>query len=130
MNKDSKKFDPAIIEAEENLLIDYQFLVQELMVKKNVSRADLAEAAGLSKARLSQLLGPEANPTIKTMARLIHALGEKPVVSSTKVDARSQRALGPVREVGWAELASNDNFTNVFLDNEFITLSVTFPEAA
>ena len=45
----AKKFDPAIIEAEENLLIDYQFLLQELMKQKSVTPTQLAEMAGLSK---------------------------------------------------------------------------------
>lgn len=58
------------------------------MTKKNMSRSDLAQKAGISKARLSQLLSSEANPTTKTFARLFHALGEeiligtKPKVSS------------------------------------------------
>jgi DNA-binding phage protein len=64
-----------IIEAEENLLIDFQFLVQEAITAKGISRSELAEKAGMSKARLSQVLTPEANPTVKTMARIFHALG-------------------------------------------------------
>ena len=69
--------DTKTIEAEENLLIDYQFLLQELMVSKNVSRTELAEKAGISKARLSQIFSAEANPTLKTFARLFYALGEE-----------------------------------------------------
>ncbi|OYU91929.1 MAG: hypothetical protein CFE29_03530 [Bradyrhizobiaceae bacterium PARB1] len=64
----------SIIEAEENLLIDFQFLVQELLTDKGMTRAQLAERAGLSEARLSQLLSSRANPTVKTMARVFHAL--------------------------------------------------------
>ena len=58
----AKKFDPAIIEAEENLLIDYQFLLQELMKQKSVTPTQLAEMAGLSKSRISQIISPDANP--------------------------------------------------------------------
>jgi transcriptional regulator with XRE-family HTH domain len=113
MKTDSTKFDPAVIEAEENLLLDYQFLVQELMVKKNISRADLSAATGLSQARLSQLLGSEANPTLKTMARIIHALGERPYVSTkgpenVEKKPRSAQSPRPV-QFGWGDLASNDN---------------------
>lgn len=71
------RLDAAITEAEEDLLIDFQFLVQGLMDKKGISRTELAKRAGVSKARLSQVLGAEANPTVKTFARLLHALSEK-----------------------------------------------------
>lgn len=69
-------FEVSRIEAEENLLIDFQFLIQELMVTKNISRTELSERSGLSAARLSQIFNSEANPTVKTMARIFHALGE------------------------------------------------------
>lgn len=69
-------FEVSRIEAEENLLIDFQFLIQELMVTKNISRAELSERSGLSAARLSQIFHSGANPTVKTMARIFHALGE------------------------------------------------------
>lgn len=78
-----QKFDPAVIEAEENLLIDFQFLVQETMSALNISRSELAARAGFSKARVTQMLGNDANPTIKSMARLFHALGERVCVSRT-----------------------------------------------
>ncbi len=77
----AKAFDPEIVRAEENLLIDCQFLIQELMSEKGVTRSQLADLAGVSKARLSQMLGVEANPTLKSVARLVHALGESVSVS-------------------------------------------------
>ena len=67
-------FDAARIEAEENLLIDCQFLIQELMVAKGISRSQLSQKTGLSVARLSQIMSSEANPTVKTLARILHAL--------------------------------------------------------
>lgn len=75
-------FDASRIEAEENLLINYQFLIQELMVAKGISRAKLSALTGLSVARLSQVMSPEANPTVKTLARIVHALGEAISVST------------------------------------------------
>jgi transcriptional regulator with XRE-family HTH domain len=45
-----------------------------------MARVDLAKKAGISKAQLSQLLSSEANPTVKTFARIFHALGEKPTL--------------------------------------------------
>ncbi|WP_441277966.1 helix-turn-helix domain-containing protein [Tardiphaga sp. 172_B4_N1_3] len=91
----SKVFNANVVEAEENLLIDYQFLIQELMTAKGVTRAQLAEKTGLSVARLSQIMSPYANPTAKTLARVVHALGEKIEVSVARpravIGARHER---------------------------------------
>lgn len=75
-------FDAGRVEAEENLLIDAQFLIQELMAEKGVTRAQLAALTGLSVARLSQIMSTNANPTLKTLARIVHALGETVSVST------------------------------------------------
>jgi transcriptional regulator with XRE-family HTH domain len=77
----TEKLDPAIIEAEENFLIDVQFLLQEVMTRNGVTLSQLAERAGVSKSRISQVMSPDANPTAKTFARLFHALGEELLVS-------------------------------------------------
>ena len=81
MSKVSIDFDPRVIEAEENLLIDCQFLIQDLMNKSGISRSALAKRVGISEARLSQLMSSKANPTAKTLARIFHALGAKPSIS-------------------------------------------------
>jgi transcriptional regulator with XRE-family HTH domain len=70
MSKNQVKMDPQIVEAEESFLIDFQFLVQDLIDAMKISRSDLAKRAGLTKGRLSQILSAEANPTVKTFARL------------------------------------------------------------
>ena len=84
MTKVNRPVDPNLTEAEEHLLIDCQILLHETIVSKNINRSELADKAGMSKARLSQLMRPEANPTIKTMARLFHALGEELSVAVKK----------------------------------------------
>lgn len=63
--------------AEEDLVIDVQFLIQELLDEKGVSRSELSEKVGISKARLSQLLGTDANPTLRNIARILHSLDER-----------------------------------------------------
>jgi transcriptional regulator with XRE-family HTH domain len=88
MTKIKSRVDPKVIEAEEHLLIDCQILLQETIASKNLTRSALAEKAGMSKARLSQLMQAEANPTVKTMARLFHALDEELVISTKKKDSR------------------------------------------
>jgi transcriptional regulator with XRE-family HTH domain len=94
----AEKFDPAIIEAEENLLIDFQFLLQEVVTQKGVSLSELAEKAGVSKSRISQVLSPEANPTAKTFARLFHALGEEVSVSVKKKSKAATAESQPAKE--------------------------------
>ena len=57
----------------------------------------------MSKARLSQIMSPEANPTLKTMARLFHALGEQMTVgvnSEKRVDIAPP--IEPLADV-WTE---------------------------
>lgn len=102
-------FDAGRIEAEENLLIDYQFLIQELMTAKGISRAKLAELTGLSVARLSQVMGPSANPTVKTLARIVHALGETVSVGTVNKLAKEHcdvLAAAPVQWQWFDELAT------------------------
>ena len=76
------------VEAEEDLLIDFQFLVQDVLNSKGVSKSELAKRTGISKARLSQILSAEANPSVKTFARLFHALGVKvePRIAARRID--------------------------------------------
>jgi len=82
--------DPKVIEAEENLLIDFHFLLQELMAEKGISQSELAEMAGLSKPRLTQILSSEANPTIKSIARLFYALKEQVCLSRKPLPAEEK----------------------------------------
>src|ERR1700744_5750276 len=88
-------FNASRIEAEENFLIDFQFLIQELMVAKKINRVELSERTGLSAARISQILGSQANPTVKTMARIFPALGE-PVHLSANCAPATERARAPM----------------------------------
>ncbi len=77
MTRNKIELDPKIVEAEEDFLIDFQFLVQDLINSRRISRTELARKASISKARLSQILSAEANPTVRTFARLFHALDAK-----------------------------------------------------
>lgn len=92
-------FDAEIIQAEENFLIDIQFLIQELIDKKGMSRSDLAVKAKISKARLSQLLGSEANPTVKSIVGIFHALGEEPLITSRKKSATIKQIIAEATAV-------------------------------
>jgi transcriptional regulator with XRE-family HTH domain len=74
-----------LIEAEESLLADFQVALHWLMTDKKISRAALAERMGVSKARITHLLRPEANPTLKTAARAFTALGEACELSTPRL---------------------------------------------
>lgn len=68
-------FDEMAVEAEENLVIDVQFLIQRLLNESGMSRADLARRVGISRARLTQMMKPDANLQLRTIARVLYALG-------------------------------------------------------
>lgn len=92
--------DPQVTEAEENFLIDCQFLVQDLINAGGISRTELARRAGISKSRLSQILSAEANPSVKTFARLFHVLGAKvtpPMASFVSANIFPPQPYGPHR---------------------------------
>lgn len=76
-----------------------------MYVAKGISQSVLADLAGISKARLSQILSDEANPTLKTFAGLFHALGERVCVSSMPLDvAVNQTQEAPAQgEWQWAQ---------------------------
>jgi transcriptional regulator with XRE-family HTH domain len=94
MDKLKKGFDVASVEAEEDLVIDIQFLLQSVLVESGITRAELAKRLGLSKARLSQLFAAESNPTVRTCARLFHALDKRLNVSVGGSGHKSSGAVG------------------------------------
>jgi len=73
--REMKAVDERQIEAEENFVLDAQFLLQDLMAEQGISRAELSRRAGISKARISQLMKAGANPTLRNLAKLFYALG-------------------------------------------------------
>jgi len=48
--------------------------VQAVLDARDMTRADLAKRMGVSAARVTQALAPDANPTIATMAAISSAL--------------------------------------------------------
>lgn len=76
------KQNERIIFAEEALVVNAQGLLQELLDEKGLSRADLARAMGVSRARVTQLFSDECkNFTLRLWARALFALGEEAVVT-------------------------------------------------
>ncbi len=69
---------------EEAFVVDVQSFLHHLMVEKGFNRSQLAEAMGVSRARVTQIFSDECkNFTIRLLARAVHALGEKPEITSS-----------------------------------------------
>ncbi|MCY1642111.1 helix-turn-helix domain-containing protein [Methylorubrum sp. SL192] len=82
--------DVRLIEREEGLITEVQYLVQELMNERGLNRVQLAELLGISKSRVTQLLGDNANPTLRTLVAVFDALGEE--IDISRVSRRRQDA--------------------------------------
>lgn len=76
MNQVVDKEQTAIF-AEEAFVVDVQSFLHHMMEEKGFSRADLAKAMGVSRARITQIFSDESkNFTVRLLARAAHAMGE------------------------------------------------------
>jgi transcriptional regulator with XRE-family HTH domain len=82
----------------------YLFRVTEdilvAMEDQGVSKAELAQRLGKSKARISQLLGGSSNMTIGTLADIAFALGLTLDKTFTEYSNRRYRIVGRAGEAG------------------------------
>ena len=63
--------------ATEALVFSTQVALQKAMNRKGVGKKELSERLGMSPARVSQIFSSNSpNLTLKTIARIAHALGE------------------------------------------------------
>jgi len=88
----------------EDLIFSVQLAIQKVMNASCVTQKELAERLGISPARVSQFLSSEgANLTIKTVARIGHALGENfTLVRQTKeFEHYEVKALSKLSVVGF-----------------------------
>ena len=65
---------------QERLILQATERIVELMQQQNVTRTELAQRLGKSKSWISQLLAGEANFTLRTLADVFGALGQRAVV--------------------------------------------------
>ena len=78
-----KTSENAVLYAEEALVVDVQSFIHRMMTDKGMSRTQLADAMGVTKARVTQIFSDECkNFTIKLLARAVHAMGEQVEVTS------------------------------------------------
>lgn len=91
--------------AEEALVVDLQSLLHTVMVEKGFTRAQLAEAMGVSRARVSQLFSDDCtNFTVRMLARALFALGEQLEVSCPTMARAKARAevFESLEKITWA----------------------------
>ncbi|MDO6591827.1 MULTISPECIES: helix-turn-helix domain-containing protein [Rhodobacterales] len=110
--------DQEEIFAIEELVFSVQISLQRAMNRNGVSSKELAERLGMTPARVSQIFSSKgSNLTIKTIAKVINALGEE-FEFSPKVKKRSTQATEQVAKFAplilqfpstiWEERPAND----------------------
>lgn len=75
MTKTARPLTKEEVIAAEDALMDFQFAVIDAMNAKGISNSQFAELLGVSRARVSQMLSSDANPTIKLVGRALAVLG-------------------------------------------------------
>ncbi len=99
-NHHIESFD--FISAEENALMDFQFALIDAMNEQGMTKAELAETLGVTRARVSQLLSSEANPTIKLVGRALAAVGLKAEYGrKSKPSAKVREVVSKSTEHSW-----------------------------
>lgn len=98
--------DVARYEAEQDAVMDAQFLIQDLLDERNLNRKEAARLLGVTPARLSQLMRTDANPTLRTLAGILHVLG-----GSLNVTRKGNRAAAvddsrSATQAHWAQEAT------------------------
>lgn len=75
MTKNARLLTKEEVIAAEDALMDFQFAVIDALNAKGISHSQFAELLGVSRARVSQMLSSDANPTIKLVGRALAVLG-------------------------------------------------------
>jgi transcriptional regulator with XRE-family HTH domain len=86
---------------QEKLLVEATELLSELMEKKGVSRAQLAEKIGKSKAFVTQLLRGNHNMTLRTVADLFGALDHEVCLKSQPRDREQVDCTPAFEQKAW-----------------------------
>lgn len=121
MAKDLRELTREQVYAEEDALIDFQFALIDAMRERGMSKAELAEVLGVSRARVSQLFAPDANPTLKLAARALLAVGLKnEYCQRAKAEAVNTHLHDDVEEHLLAGVSTDTSFSWL---GEFITTS-------
>lgn len=123
------------IAAEEDALMDFQFAILDELEARGWTQAKLADELGVSRARVSQMLSSEANPTLKLVGRALAVLNLKTeyssarqprtakvrdwqfdIVGAEKFTAMAFQAREADRAWGGAARHANENYTECLLE--------------
>jgi transcriptional regulator with XRE-family HTH domain len=63
--------------AEEAALAQTALAIADLLISTDTTQRTLAERVKVSEGRISQILRADSNPTLKTLARIGHAMGRR-----------------------------------------------------
>lgn len=120
MMSENQRDDMARFDAEQDIVLDVQFMLLDLIAERGLTRAQAAKLAGISSARFSQLMRADANPTLRNVAGLFLALGDK-----ITVERKSQRKRASKYE-GWDALMTDGRLDGMAaskpLDSQLIRL--------
>jgi transcriptional regulator with XRE-family HTH domain len=139
INIRAKTRERELTRIEEDTLIDFQFAVIDALNEQGISKTEFADLLGVSKARVSQMLSSNANPTIKAVARVCQLLNLHLSIKTQSDNVGKEHkfksdapAIGSREGSGWSGAAkviqasgsawaSNDNYCE-FFDGEELML--------
>lgn len=92
----------------EGVILDVTEQIVAAMEEQEVSRSELAERMGVSRAYITKLLRGEGNTTLRTLVRIALALGLRPQVSFVEPEPMDDEAQPARAEVtGVAEATAH-----------------------
>lgn len=90
----------AIIEAQEFFVVQAQHTINRLMRENRVSQAELARRLNVSEARVSAMFSSDKNFTLRTIAKILHAIGEEPMLTTSR-EANERSVAADYETQGW-----------------------------
>lgn len=102
---------------EETFVAQVQHEIARIMKSKGISRAELARRMKVSAPLVTQMLGDEdANLTLRTVARIFDALGEKAAITPREsvltFALETKSAVKRVMPIGWGCVVSKDQWSH------------------
>lgn len=107
-----------VLLAQESLVLDAQMAIQRVLNEKGISQRELARIVGVSESYVSQMLGDSGrNLTLKTIARVMHALGETAILTTRSFAKGFEEPIRPYdcdAEFGpWGEIVTLESGSSV-----------------
>lgn len=119
MRNQKEKYEAIL--AEERLIARAQGVLGEAIRRSGLSQKQLARRLDVSEAAISKMLGSAPNLTLRRFARVMHALGEKGVITSERLlRKQTVHAVAEVKrsQASWAPLEHNGLFAHANENHE------------